>query len=62
MLGFLSANIGTIVVLSILIAVVAVIIISHFVRKKNGKPSCGCGCGCSGCAMSESCHSQNKNE
>lgn len=62
MLEFLSANIGTIVVLCILIAVVAVIIISHFVRKKNGKPSCGCGCGCLNCAMAASCHSQNKSK
>ena len=55
MLTFLLDNIGTIVV-----AVVAAIIISHFRAKKKGKSSCGsCGCGCASCAMAGKCHSNN---
>ena len=60
MLTFLLDNIGTIVVLHIVVAVVAAIIIRHFRAKKKGKSSCGgCGCGCASCAMAGKCHSNN---
>ena len=54
MLGWLSANVGTIVVLAVLILIVALIIIGMVRNKKNGKSSCGCNC--QGCSMSGSCH------
>lgn len=55
MLEFLLENIGTIVVLLIVIAIVSAIIICQIRAKKKGKTSCA-GCGCSSCAMAEKCH------
>lgn len=55
MMSFLAANLGTIVVLSVLVAVVALIIRSMVANHRNGKGcadchasggGCGCGCGC----------------
>lgn len=54
MIGFLSNNIGTIIVLLVLITVVASIVFHQIKLKKKGKNTCGCGC--SSCAMSEICH------
>lgn len=53
-IAWISANIGTIIVCAILIAVVALLIWSMIRDKKKGKSSCGCGC--SSCALSGSCH------
>jgi hypothetical protein len=48
MLTFIMANIGTIAVGLVLLAVVGAIIRSMINDKKKGKSSCGCGCeGCS---------------
>lgn len=55
MLVWLAENIGTILILAALIAIVAAIIVSMRRDKKRGKSSCGCGC--AHCAMNESCHS-----
>lgn len=52
MLTFIAANIGTIVVGLIVLAIVAAIVYSMINNKKKGKPSCGCGC--EGCA--HKCH------
>ena len=53
MLGWLLENIATMIICAVLIAVVAVIIISMVKNKKKGVSSCGCGC--SNCAMSDAC-------
>ncbi len=58
MLEFLSQNIGTIIVLLILLAVVAAIIAGQVKAKKQGRSSCGCGC--KGCPNSGMCHSSKK--
>ena len=54
MLDWLAQNLGTIVVLLVLIAVVALIIKYLVGQKKKGKTSCGCNC--AGCAMRNACH------
>ena len=59
MIGFLAANIGTIIIALILIAVVTLIILKMKNDKKSGRSSCGCGCGCGGCPNSALCHSNN---
>ncbi len=56
MLQWLGANIGTILVCAILLAIVTAIIIHLINNKRKGKNSCSCGCGCSGCAMKDTCH------
>lgn len=56
MLEFLSENIGTIIVLLILLAVVAAIIAGQIKNKKQGRSSCGCGC--KDCPNSGMCHSK----
>lgn len=58
MLEFLSQNIGTIIVLLILLAVVAAIIAGQVKAKKQGRSSCGCGC--KGCPNLGACHSSKK--
>ncbi len=52
--GWLSANIGTIIVTIFLIAVVAAIIVYLVRQKKQGRSSCGSNC--AHCAMSGECH------
>ena len=55
MLQWIGANLGTILVCLVLLAIVTFIIV-HLVRqKKQGKSSCGCNC--AHCAMHGSCHS-----
>ena len=54
MIGWISDNIGTIVISLILIAIVAGIIVKMVRDKKKGKSSCGCNCGC--CSMNGACH------
>lgn len=44
-------NLATILVLAALVAVLAAIVASRFLRKKKG----GCSCGCEGCAMKDAC-------
>lgn len=62
MLTWITANIGTLVVLAVLVAIVGAIIRRLYRNRKNGGCSCGGGCaGCSGCAASStSCHPQQK--
>lgn len=55
---FITQNIGTIAVLIILAFIVGLVIFKMRKDKKDGKGGCGCGCG--GCAMKDSCPSQNK--
>ena len=59
MITWLTENIGTIVVLAVLILIVAGIIRSMIKTKKQGGSSCGCGCsGCSGCSSCDSTSSK----
>ena len=53
MLSWIGANIGSILICLVLLAVVALILRSLLRQKKQGKSSCGCGC--SSCPMSASC-------
>ena len=55
---FITQNMGTIAVLLVLAVIVGLVIFKMRKDKKEGKGSCGCGCG--GCAMKDSCPSQNK--
>lgn len=54
MLEFLSANLGTIIVLVVLAIIVGAIIYKMFRDKKKGKSSCGCNC--ASCPMANECH------
>ncbi|MBR0466786.1 MAG: FeoB-associated Cys-rich membrane protein [Clostridia bacterium] len=55
-LSFLKANIGTIVVALILIALLSLVTYKVIKDKKKGKSSCGCGC--ANCPMSGQCHNK----
>ena len=54
MLQWIGANLGTILVCLVLLAIVTFIIIYLVRQKKQGKSSCGCNC--AHCAMHGSCH------
>ena len=56
MLQWIGANLGTILVCLVLLAIVTFIIVYLVRQKKQGKSSCGCNC--AHCAMHGSCHSQ----
>lgn len=57
MFNWISENIGNIIAIVILAAVIAAIVIHLIKQKKRGKSSCGCGCG--SCPMKNSCHSNS---
>ena len=53
-------NLGSVIILIVLIAIVA-LIVAHMIKKKiQGKPNCSCGC--TNCAMQNICHRQQKLE
>ncbi len=54
MLSWLTANIGTVLITLLLIAIVAVIVVKLRKDKKKGVSSCGGNC--AHCAMSGTCH------
>ena len=54
MLQWIGANLGTILICLVLIAIVTFIVHYLFQQKKQGKSSCGCNC--AHCAMHGSCH------
>ena len=61
MLSWLQANIGSIVVVLVLVAVIALIIRRLILDKKEGRHICGGSCGscggsCAGCPMHGQCH------
>ena len=58
MTAFLSANLSTILICIVLIAIVVSISIYLVRQKKQGKSSCGAGC--AHCAMHGECHSCRK--
>ena len=47
-------NLGTIIVLSVLVTVLTLIIVYRVKAKKRGENSCGCNC--SNCAGRDFCH------
>ena len=56
MFTWLAENLATVIISVVLIAVVALIVLSMVKKRKQGKPSCGCGC--AHCAMHGACHSK----
>ena len=56
MLQWIGANLGTILICLVLLAIVTFIIVYLVRQKKQGKSSCGCNC--AHCAMHGSCQSQ----
>ncbi|MCR5600945.1 MAG: FeoB-associated Cys-rich membrane protein [Ruminococcus sp.] len=56
MIAWLTANLGTITVSLVLIAIVSLIIAKMIKDKKSGKSTGGCGCSCEHCAMHGKCH------
>ena len=54
MLSWLNANISTILIALVLLAVVVWIVCRLFRDRKKGKSSCGCGC--AHCTMADCCH------
>ena len=54
MLQWIGANLGTILICLVLIAIVTFIVHYLVRQKKQGKSSCGCNC--AHCAMHGSCH------
>ena len=55
---WLSANVGSIAVGALLLAVVVAIVVSKIINRKKGKSSCGCGC--ASCALAGQCHASKK--
>ena len=49
-MAWITENIGTIAVLAVLLAAVALVIRSMVKAKKQGRSSCGCDCGSCGCS------------
>ena len=58
MLQLIVANMGTILICLVLVAVVALIVRSLVRQKRQGKSSCGCNC--AHCAMHGACHPQKE--
>ena len=58
MLSWLQMNIGSIFVVLVLMAVIALIVRRLILDKKAGRHICGgsCGGGCGGCPMQGRCH------
>ena len=56
MLQWIGANLGTILICLVLLAIVTFIIVYLVRQKKQGKSSCGCNC--AHCAMHGSCHNR----
>ena len=55
-INFFTANIGTIAVLLILVALLTPIVVKIVKDKKKGASTCGCGC--SSCPYSGKCHAE----
>ena len=54
MLAWLQNNYGTIIVLAVVIAVVALIIVKMVSDKRKGRTTCSHGC--ANCSMHDQCH------
>ena len=58
MLNWITANLSTIVISAILLAIVTSISLHLIRQKKQGRSSCGCNC--AHCAMHGQCHGKQK--
>lgn len=58
MFDWIINNIGSIIVLLAVVAIVTLVIAKMIRDKRRGKSSCSCGCG--GCAMKDTCHAKEK--
>ena len=56
MAAWLAQNYGSIIVFTVLSAIVALIVIFMIRNKKKGKSACSCGGACGGCPMAGKCH------
>ncbi len=54
--SWLTANLGTVLIVLLLAAVVIGILVKLRKDRKKGSSVCGCSCGCEHCAMRDSCH------
>lgn len=54
MLGFFAANWGSVLIGTLVAAVIVLIVVKLVRNKKKGKTSCGCGC--DHCPSSGMCH------
>jgi len=54
MIAFIAGNLATIIIGTIVLAVLCLIVIALINNKRKGKPSCGCGC--EDCPSSKQCH------
>ena len=59
-MNWLIENIGSIIIVGVLILISSLIIVNRVKAKKNGKGSCGCGC--SECSMQNVCHKSEINK
>ena len=57
MFEWIGKNIGTIIIVAVLAALVALIIVKLVGDRKKGK-SASCGCGCDACALHDKCHAK----
>lgn len=58
MFDWIINNIGSIIVLLAVVAIVTLVLVKMIRDKRRGKSSCSCGCG--GCAMKDTCHAKEK--
>ena len=58
MLAWLSANLSTVIISAVLLAIVIAISVYLINRKKSGKSACGCGC--ENCALRDGCRGEKE--
>ncbi|MBQ7106201.1 MAG: FeoB-associated Cys-rich membrane protein [Clostridia bacterium] len=57
MMNWVLDNLASIIVLTVVIAIITLVVIKMIKDKKNGKQNCSCGC--EGCAFKDNCHTKN---
>ena len=57
-MSFIINNLGTILTLAVLAAIVTAIV--RYITKEHAAGRTSCGCGCKNCAMCGSCHGGKK--
>lgn len=58
MLSWVTANLGTLIVAAVLLAIILFTSLYLIRQKRSGKSSCGCNC--AHCAMHGACHSRQQ--
>ena len=58
MINWVNANLGTVFVCVILVAVIAIVLYDMIRKKQKGSFSCTCNCG--GCPVSGTCHKRKE--